>query len=180
MGCNEGDWVMANNDGDRTSPNSSSNDTARAFSEPTLSNHSAAEPKRWGSSPMPAIIAGIVVIVILAIFGVGAYFLFIHPAATAVVRDIFIILVGFETMIIGLLIVAVLVAIIYLVLKLYDLVRIVQNEVVPLLNRADDTMRTVQSRATFVSDAAVKPVVEIMAQVAAIRQTIKSFIRPRK
>jgi hypothetical protein len=180
MGYNEGDWAMPKNNGDRMSPNSSSNDEARALSEPTRSNYSADASAGLGSSRKPAIIAAIVVIVILAVFVVVAWFLFNHPVATAVLRDIFIILLGIETMIIGLLAIAAIVAIIYVALKAYDLVRFIQNELGPMLNRADDAMRTVQSRAVFVSDTAVKPIVEIMAQMAAIRQTIKSFVRPRE
>jgi hypothetical protein len=180
VGGNEGDWAMPNNNGDRVSPKSSSNDEARALSEPTQSNHSADASAGLSSSRKPAVIAAIVAIVILVVFIVVAVFLFNHPSATAVLRDIFIILLGIETMIIGLLAIAAIVAIIYLALKVYDLVQFVQNELGPMLNRADDTMRTVQSRAVFVSDTAVKPVVEIMAQVAAIRQTIKSFVRPQE
>jgi hypothetical protein len=180
MGCNEGDWVMANNDGDRTSPNSSSNDTARAFSEPTRSDQSANVSAGLSASRKPAIIAAIVVVVILAGFVAAAWFLYNHPIAASVFRDTAIILVGVETLIIGPLVVVFFVVMIYVALKIYDVVQLIQTDLSSMLNRADDTMRTVQSRAVFVSDTVVKPVVEIAAQVAAIRQTIKSFIRPRE
>ena len=56
----------------------------------------------------------------------------------------------------------------------------IENELRPILQRADDTMRTVQSRTAFLSDSAVKPVIEVMSWGAAVRGIIGAFTRPRQ
>lgn len=126
---------------------------------------------------VPALAAAIVVLVMVAgtvLFGVV---MFRNPASAATLRDIFLIVLGVQSMIIGLLLVALLVTMVYVALKVYDLVHLVQNDLKPILHRADDTVRTVHSRTVFVSDAAVKPIVEVMAYVSAAKSIIRSFTR---
>jgi hypothetical protein len=168
---------MSYNDQHRSSP---SNDKIPILPGPTHEEEVTKRSAGLSSDPVPAIIAAIVVVVILAIFIAFGVLLFNNPPTAAVLRDIFIILLGIQSMVIGFLIIVMLVAIIYVVFKVYDLIKFVQTEVGPMLDRADDAVRTVQSRAVFISDTAVKPVVEIMAQVSAIRQIFRSFRRSRE
>ena len=163
---------MSNNTQHRMSP---SNAEIPALPGPTQEE----KPADLSSSRKPAIIAAVVAIVILAVLIAIGVLLFNNPPAAAVLRDIFIIFLGIQTMIIGLFVIALLVALFYVALKVYGFVQFIQTEVSPILDSADDTVRTVQSRAVFISDAAVKPIVEIMAQVSAIRQMIRSFTRSR-
>ena len=167
---------MSYNDQHRSSL---SNDKTPILPGPTQEEEATKRSAGLSSSPKPAIIAAIVAIVILAVLIAVGVVLFNNPPSAAVLRDIFLILLGIQSMVIGLLIIVMLVAIIYVVLKVYDFVKFVQTEVEPMLDRADDAVRSVQSRAVFISDTAVKPVVEIMAQVSAIRQIIRSFRRSR-
>jgi hypothetical protein len=133
-----------------------------------------------GSSRKPAIIGGVIIVVILAVFvGLGVL-LFNNPDATSRLRDIFIILLGIETMLICVLILLLLIALVYVALKLYDLTQFVEDEVRPMLNRADDAIRTVHSRTVFIADTAVKPVVDVMSYIAAVKSIIRTFTRPRK
>jgi len=130
-----------------------------------------------GASRLPAIIAGVAAAVVLvALIAVGVL-LFNHPRTAAVLRDIFIILLGVQSIIIGLLMVAMLVTLIYMALKIYDLTQFVEDELRPMLSRADDMMRTVHSRTVFISDTAVKPVIGVMGYVSAVKSIIRSFNR---
>jgi hypothetical protein len=132
-----------------------------------------------GASRMPAIIAGVAAFVILLVLVIFGVLLYNNPVAAARLRDIFIILLGIQSIFIGLLMIVAVVAIIYVALKMYDLTQFIQNELGPILERADDTMRTLNSRTTFVSDSAVKPVIEVMSWVASVRAVIRAFTRPR-
>ncbi|MCS7260435.1 MAG: hypothetical protein NZ765_06600, partial [Anaerolineae bacterium] len=116
----------------------------------------------------------VVLIAGIILFGV---FMFRHPATAATLRDILLVVLGIQSMIIGLLLMAILTAIVYLVLKLHDLIHLLQAELRPIMQQADDTVRTVRSRAIFISDSAVKPVIEVMACVAAVKSIIRSFTR---
>ncbi len=107
-------------------------------------------------------------------------FMFRSPATAATLRDIFLVILGVQSMIIGLLLIAILVLIVYLVLKLYDLVHFFQIELRPIIQQADDTVRTVRSRTVFISDSAVKPVIEVMACVAAVKSIVRSFTRSER
>lgn len=161
------------------SPDTPSTGEAPALPEPTQKGEAAEISAGLSASRKPAIIAAVVAVVVLAVLIIVGVILFNHPAAAAKLRDIFIIFLGFLTMIVGLLVVVAVVAIIYVALKVYDFVQFVQDELGPMLERADDAARTVQSRAVFISDAAVKPVIEVMAYVSALKSVVKSFTRSR-
>lgn len=151
-----------------------------ALSEPTFEGRSAEMSAGLGASRLPAIVAAIVALVLLLVLVVLGILLFNNPPVAAVLRDIFIILLGIQSMCIGLLLIVAVVAIIYVALKMYDLTQFVENELRPILRRADDTMRTVHSRTVFLSDTAVKPVIEVMSWGAAMKGIIRAFTRPRK
>ena len=124
---------------------------------------------------MPAIVAAVVALVVLAALILAGIYLFRHPPTAAVIRDICIILLGIQSIFISLLAVAMLVILIYVALKMYDLTQFVQDELRPILNRADDVVRTVHSRTVFISDTAVKPVVEVMSMTAAVKSVFRSL-----
>jgi hypothetical protein len=156
-----------------------SSDGVPALPEPTQEKRSEEVSAGLGSSRKPAIIATVVALVILAALIAVGVLLFNNPPVAAVLRDIFIILLGIQTMVIGLLMIAMLVAIVYVALKMYDLTQFVENERRPILERADDTIRTVHSRTVFISDTAVKPVIDVMSYASAVRSIIGTFTRPR-
>jgi hypothetical protein len=133
-----------------------------------------------GASRMPAIVAAIVAFVLLLVLVIFGVWLFTHPVAAARLRDIFIILLGIQSIFLGLLMIVAVVAIIYVALKMYDLTHFIQTELAPMLRRMDDTVRTVNSRTTFISDAAVKPVIDVMSWGSSVRAIIRAFTRPRK
>lgn len=151
-----------------------------ALPEPAFEGRSAEMSAGLGASRLPAIVAAIVAFVLLLVLIVLGILLFNNPPVAAVLRDIFIILLGIQSMCIGLLLIVVVVAIIYVALKMYDLTQFVENELRPILRRADDTMRTVHSRTVFLSDTAVKPVIEVMSWGATVKGIIRAFTRPRK
>lgn len=170
---------MPNNHRPNSTPNMLPPKATSTLAEGTQDEGPVEAPSGLQTSRWPAIIAAIVACVVLAALIAIGVLLFNNPPAAAVLRDIFIILLGIQTMIIGLLMVVAVVAIIYVALKMHSLVQFVENEIRPILQRADDVTRTVQSRATFISDAAVKPVIEVMSYTSAVKGIIKAFVRPR-
>lgn len=118
------------------------------------------------------LIAGLVVILVFA--GLGVW-LFLNPAATATIRDIFIIYLGLGAFVVILLLIALIVIISYLVIKVNDLVRLLDREIKPLLTRLQDTVGTVRGTAVFLSDHAVQPVINTASNVAAVRAIFKSL-----
>ena len=135
----------------------------------------------------PAIIGIVVALAILIIFSFLFWWLFVHPVATAVIRDIFIIFMGLGVFIIILLLIILIVATVYLVLKVDDLVQLLDREVVqllnkdikPALNKVQDTLTNVKGTTTFLGDRAVKPVRTTAGYIAAVRAISRSLFRRR-
>ena len=133
-----------------------------------------------GASRTPAIVAAIVAIALLAVLILVGVLLFRNPPVAAVLRDIFIILLGIQSIFLGLLMIVAVVAIIYVALKMYDLTQFVETELRPILRQVDDTVRTVNSRAAFLSDSAVKPVIDVMSWGSEVKGIIRAFTKLRK
>lgn len=147
---------------------------------PTGPNLPEMERRGAASNRLPALVAVASVLVLVAGVVLFSVLMFRNPATAATLRDIFLVVLGVQSMIIGLLLIAILVSIVYLVLKLYNLIHLLQSELRPIVHQADDTVRTVRSRAIFISDSAVKPIIELMACVAAAKSIIRSFTRSER
>ena len=86
-----------------------------------------------------------------------------------VVRDIAIVLLALESIVIG-------IVLILMLLQLRKLARMLREEIMPILNSANDTAHTVQGTAHFVSHSVVSPLVEASSYVAGARQALRNLI----
>jgi hypothetical protein len=86
-----------------------------------------------------------------------------NPGATTVVRDIAIVFVAVATFLIGL------VAIV-LVIELWVLIKVLREEIQPLLKSVNDTASTVRGTTEFVSENVVSPIIRVAGFTAAVRQ----------
>ena len=110
---------------------------------------------------------GIVIgaIVLLALF-IGAIIFLLNSKKTPVIRDIFVILLGFELFIIG-------IASVLLILQTTRLINMFQHEIKPVLEKANETMSTLRGTAIFMSDTLVEPVIKFNGYLASIRQALQ-------
>jgi len=81
----------------------------------------------------------------------------------ATVRDVAIILLAVESLIIGILLSV-------LLWQLRNLSRMLEEEVKPLLDSANETVGTVRGTSTFLSETVVSPVVRIISTVTGLRR----------
>lgn len=125
----------------------------------------------------PLVFGIIVAIVIIIIFGLLGWWLFINPPAAAVLRDIFIIFLGLGAFLIILLLIALVVITVYLVLKINDLIQLVNREIRPVLSQLQSTMHTAQGTTNFLSEQAVKPVITTASAVAGVQAVFRSLFR---
>jgi hypothetical protein len=125
----------------------------------------------------PIIIGIVVALGILVIFVGTGWWLFVHPVATAVLRDIFVIYLGLGLFLIILLLIALIVAIYYLVVKVNDLVQLLNREVRPVLSNLQGTAQNVSGTTRFYSDKAVKPVIATAGYLAAVRAIFRSLFQ---
>lgn len=87
-------------------------------------------------------------------------------AATA--RDIAIIILAVESIVIGGLL-------IFLILQVRSLIRLLQEEVRPILDSTRETVGTVRGTTTLLSETLVNPVVDVVGYLAGVRQVLRTL-----
>ncbi len=113
---------------------------------------------------MVGVIAGAVVA--LALLGLAIYFLLQPATPTDRIRDIFIIVVALESLVIG-------VALIVLIVQLASLINLLQNEVRPILKATSDTVNNLRGTAEFLGENVVEPVVQLNGYLAGLYRMLE-------
>ncbi len=86
--------------------------------------------------------------------------------AVAFIRDIAIIFLAVETIVIG-------VVLVILVWEVRSLIKMLNNEIKPILESADETARTVRGTTTFVSENFVTPLVRVSSFTSGVMQALR-------
>jgi hypothetical protein len=89
---------------------------------------------------------------------------------SATIRDISIILLALQTLIVNILLAV-------LIWQVYRLVKMVQTEIKPMIEDTQETLGSVRGTANFVGESVVEPVVRSSRAVAGIRGTMRSLTR---
>ncbi len=88
----------------------------------------------------------------------------------AFVRDLAIILLAVESLVIG-------VVLIILVLEIRNLAKMLRDEIKPILEPADETARTVRGTTVFVSENLVNPMVRASSFATGVVQAVRILFR---
>jgi hypothetical protein len=123
--------------------------------------------------PRTRIIATVAGVLIVVALGFGGYELFVHPDWAEVLRDIFIILMAVESLAIGILLIV-------LIVQVINLTKLLQEEVLPILNSTNQTVDTVKQTTSFVSDVVVSPLVNAASTISAVRGGLKAIFRRQR
>lgn len=113
---------------------------------------------------MISVIAGAVVI--LALLGVAIFLLLQPGTPTDRIRDVFIIVVALESLVIG-------VALIVLIVQLASLINLLQNEVRPILKATSDAVNNLRGTAEFLGENVVEPVVKLNGYLAGLYRMLE-------
>ncbi|MCR4406600.1 MAG: hypothetical protein NUW24_06725 [Anaerolineae bacterium] len=119
-------------------------------------------------------VVGIVVGVVLGLvaLGGGGYLLVTNPETTAVLRDVFIIVLALESIVIGALLSI-------LIIQIQNLTRLLQEEIKPILDSTNETVSTVRGTAAFVSENVISPMIEAASYVSAVKKVF-TLLFPRR
>lgn len=129
------------------------------------------EQERKQKQMMAGIIA--IVVLLVALLGVAIYFLLQPATPTDKIRDVFIIVVALETLVIG-------VALIVLIVQLASLINLLQNEVRPILHATSETVNTLRGTAEFLGENFVEPVVKLNGYLAGLKRMLELLgIKPK-
>jgi amino acid permease len=107
-----------------------------------------------------AVVGGIIVLAgVIAL----VYYLLLDTTPTDKWRDILIIFMALEFLVIGF-------TMVILIVQLATLINLIQNELKPILDSTNETVNTLRGTATFLSDNLVEPVVKVNSYLAAFKR----------
>jgi len=145
----------------------STSPTAEALPAP------APSPEELRKQRMTIIGVVVGVIFLLALI-IGSIVYLAQPLSpTEKIRDIFIIFMALEFLLIGL-------ALVILIIQLANLINLLQNEVKPILESTNETANTLRGTAAFLSQNLTEPVIQLNSYVAALRRAIELLGLARK
>jgi hypothetical protein len=114
-----------------------------------------------------------IVVLVLALLGVAIYFLLQPGTPTDKIRDVFIIVVALESLVIG-------VALIVLIIQLASLINLLQNEIRPILNATTETVNTLRGTAEFLGENVVDPVIKLNGYLAGLKRMLELLgVKPK-
>lgn len=114
---------------------------------------------------------GIIAVVVVLIIVTIAFLVFLLTApaeTTARVRDIFIIFLAIQSLLLGLVMVV-------LIVQLSQLINLLQNEVKPILDSTNETISNLRGTTEFLSDTLVEPVMKANEYSASARQLFRTL-----
>ena len=106
------------------------------------------------------------VVVVLALLGLAIFYLLQPATPTDRIRDVFIIVVALESLVIG-------VALIILIVQLASLINLLQNEVRPILSATNETVNHLRGTAEFLGENVVEPVIKLNGYLAGMTRVIE-------
>lgn len=141
---------------------------------PTFDDTQKSPQPRNGEQPSKAWVFLAVLLLLALVVGLvlAVIAMVQNPDQTETIRDIVIVMMAVESLVIGLVLVV-------LIAQIARLTAMLQNEVKPILDSANETVRTLRGTTTFLSSKLVKPVVKVNSTVAAVRRAI-DFLRHGK
>ncbi|MGA2819554.1 MAG: hypothetical protein ABSF61_02700 [Anaerolineales bacterium] len=114
------------------------------------------------------VVAVVIALLILVGLAVGLYFLAQNEATTRNVRDILLIVLALEFMVLG-------AALIVLLVQIARLTLLLQIEIKPLLESANETVNSLKGTTVFLSENLVEPVIQLNSSLAGIRRLLEVF-----
>lgn len=111
-------------------------------------------------------LSSIIGILLIAALIFSTYWMLSNAEKTSTIRDIFIIFLGFEFLLIG-------IALIILIIQLARLINLLQNEVKPILDSTNETANTLRGTTAFLSDHLVEPVMKLNEVIAGFQRLLQ-------
>jgi hypothetical protein len=128
-----------------------------------------------GSPNQRLTIVGAVIGVVILLAAIVAFIVYLANPGTPTdkIRDIFIIFMALEFLLLGL-------ALVILIVQLATLINLLQNEVKPILDSTNETANTLRGTAIFLSDNLVDPVIKLNEYLAGVRRMMNLINIARK
>ena len=133
-------------------------DTTRDSTQTTPTNEASLKKQRLIIIVIVAVLLFIVTGLVFAVIG-----LLQDSATTAKIRDIFLIFMAFESLIVG-------AAMVILVIQVASLINLLQNEVKPILKSTSETVNTLRGTTAFLSENMIEPIIKLNSYLAGFKK----------
>lgn len=107
----------------------------------------------------------IAVIVFVGLIALAVYGLTRNASLTENIRDIFIIFMALESLVIG-------AALVVLIVQIASLINLLNNEIKPILDATNETIATLRGTTQFLSENLVEPVIKLNSYMAGFQKMI--------
>jgi len=115
------------------------------------------------------IIVAVVLLILLVAGIVAAVIGLLQPnAPTERIRDIFIIFMALESLLIG-------AALIVLIVQFASLINLLQNEIRPILDTTNETVNHLRGTTEFLGENVVEPVIKLSSYLAGMQRMLELF-----
>ncbi len=110
------------------------------------------------------VITLLVLVLVVTVISLALYYLLTaNPDKTEQIRDVFIIILAVQSLMMGLVVVI-------LILQLARLINLIQNEIRPILNSTSETVNNLRGTTLFLSENMVEPVIKMNEYMAGFTQ----------
>lgn len=140
--------------------------------QPPREQTNATQPPRRNTTWM-VVVAVLLGVLFLTAIGLAVFGLLQDAPLTSQIRDIFIIFMAFESLIIG-------AALVVLIIQIAGLINLLRNEVKPVLDATNETVNTLRGTTAFLSENLVEPVIKLNSALAGLQRMLELLGLKRK
>jgi len=146
----------------------------------TITSHESPEPlaleedskREAENSQRTIVVVAIIFLVLLLAAIIVAVYLLLRPQTSpdtvARIRDVFIIFMALESLLIG-------AALVVLIVQFASLINLLQNEVRPILDSTNETVNHLRGTAEFLGENFVAPVIKLNGYLAGMQRMLELF-----
>jgi len=147
------------------------NQTTTTEIPPTTPALPEGQVKKTGIKPWVIIVAGILILALT----IGVIVLLMSTGSDNVgkIRDIFIIFMALESLLIG-------AVLIILVVQLAILTNLIQNEIKPILDSTNETVNTLKGTTVFISKNITEPIIALNTSLAGFKKFFEVIFPSKK
>lgn len=131
----------------------------------------AGEVTKSKAKTWPIIVGALVLLAI--IIGLVVLLMLTGSENVGKIRDIFIIFMALESLIIG-------IVLVILIVQLAILINLIQNEIKPIMQATNETVNTLKGTSTFISNNLAEPVIKLNEYLAGLKKLMDLVFPSRK
>ena len=140
---------------------------------PPLPNAQDAEAEALRRQRWTIAVIAIATVIFIGVIVLAVWFLLQDGARTQNIRDIFIIFMALESLVIG-------AALVVLIVQVASLINLLNNEIKPILEATNETIANLRGTTQFLSENLVQPVVKLNSYVAGLQKMLEMFNMSKK